>query len=386
MNKFNLFGDIVPSDAEKWFDSDVTPSVFVNWLNKQDGDIEVNINSNGGDVTAGLAIANAIRGYQKGEVTCNVLGLAASMASVVACAGSHLKMGQGAFMMIHNPWSIAAGDADALRAQADVLEQMKASLMSFYSAKFEKTTEEIAALMDEETWIPFESAAEFGLKAELFADEFKAAASLTRRSFDRAPEAAKAFFAVHSRELIDAEAPKAEEPTPEEVEQATEAPHEESAAEEAPKAEEEAPVIEEKTEAQCDWEARFKGLSKKMNEVQANYGAALRDAQAKFDARLAEVESAHAKEIEDFKCQLKDAQAKLGEVESSLNSRSSELEEAKKDLAAKGEQISKLEQARTLLTGGVLTPDATASYEVEIANAHTAKEREAIRKRARAKK
>lgn len=394
-NRFNLFGDIVASDGDKWFESDVTPSIIVNWLSKQEGDVEININSNGGDVTAGLAIANAIRAYSKGEVHCNVLGLAASMASVIACSGTTLTMGQGAFLMIHNPWTIAAGDADALKAQAEVLEKMKASLLSFYVSKFEKTEEELSALMDAETWIPFESAGEFGLKADLFADEtLKAAASLTRRGFEHAPEAARAFFAVKPRTL----APKAEEceavtqenVKPEEIdaviaETATEAPHEEeTTAPEEPKVE--APVAPAAPEASVDWEARFKGLSKKMNEVQATHEASLKDCAAKYEARIAELNEAHAKEVEDFKAQLKEREAKLGEVESALDSRSAELEEAKQDLAAKGEQIAALESARTLLTGGVLSPDASVSYEAELANAHTAKEREAIRKRARAKK
>ncbi len=401
-NRFNLFGDIVASDGDKWFESDVTPSLIVNWLSKQEGDVEININSNGGDVTAGLAIANAIRAYSKGEVHCNVLGLAASMASVIACAGTTLTMGQGAFLMIHNPWTIAAGDADALKAQAEVLEKMKASLLSFYVSKFEKTEEELSALMDAETWIPFESAGEFGLKADLFADEsLKAAASLTRRGFEGAPDAARAFFAVKPRTLepkaeevatpMEAPAPTEENVKPEEIEAvisetATEAPHEEAAVE-APAPTEEPKAEEVKAEASLvDWEARFKGLSKKMNEVQAAHEAALKDCAAKYEARLAELTEAHAKELEDFKAQLKEHEAKLGEVESSLNSRSAELDEAKQNLVAKDEQIAALENARTLLTGGVLSPDAAPSYEAELANARTAKEREAIRKRAKAKK
>ena len=394
-NRFNLFGDIVASDGDKWFESDVTPSLLVNWLSKQEGDVEININSNGGDVTAGLAIANAIRAYSKGEVHCNVLGLAASMASVIACAGTTLTMGQGAFLMIHNPWTIAAGDADALKAQAEVLEKMKASLLSFYVSKFEKTEEELSALMDAETWIPFESSGEFGLKANLFADEsLKAAASLTRRGFDHAPEAARAFFAVKPRTL----APKGEEVEvapveenvkPEEIEAVISETATEEAHEEEPKAE--WVKVEETAAPQpeasvVDWEARFKGLSKKMNEVQATHEASLKDCVAKYEARLEELNAAHAKELEDFKAQLKEREAKLGEVESALNSRSAELEKAQQDLAAKGEQIAALENARTLLTGGVLSPDASVSYEAELANAHTAKEREAIRKRARAKK
>jgi ATP-dependent protease ClpP protease subunit len=121
---FNILGDIVANDSERWFESDIVPGMVIGWLAKQDGDIEININSNGGDVAGGLAIANAIKGYTKGKKTCNVLGVAASMASVVACAGDELKMGQGAFLMVHNPWTVTAGNAEELRKDADTLDNI----------------------------------------------------------------------------------------------------------------------------------------------------------------------------------------------------------------------------------------------------------------------
>ena len=143
MNKFNLFGDIVDNDGQKWFESDVTPAMFIGWLNKQDGkDVEINLNSNGGSVSAGLAIANAIKAYP-GNVRANVLGLAASMASVIACAADELSLGKGAFLMIHNPWSSTVGTADNLRHEADVLDAMKDSLIGFYLTKFDRTKEEL---------------------------------------------------------------------------------------------------------------------------------------------------------------------------------------------------------------------------------------------------
>ena len=123
--QFNIFGDIVANDADRLFESDVMPAMFVGWLSKQEGDIEISINSNGGDVAGGLAIANAIKGYTKGEVTCNVLGVAASMASVIACAGKRLCMGQGAFLMVHNPWTVTMGNAEDLRKDADTLDKMR---------------------------------------------------------------------------------------------------------------------------------------------------------------------------------------------------------------------------------------------------------------------
>ena len=187
---FNLFGDIVANDGERWFDSDVTPAIFVGWIAKQDGDLTININSNGGSVAGGLAIANAIKAYAKGTVTANVIGVAASMASVVACACDRLAMGEGAFLMVHNPVTVALGDADDLRHEAEVLDEMKSAIVGFYQSKCSKSADELAAIMDAETWIIAEKAAEYGFAVEPVEKVFAAAASLTRRLFTSAPAAA----------------------------------------------------------------------------------------------------------------------------------------------------------------------------------------------------
>ena len=153
MNTFNLLGDIVQDDSGRWFESDVVPAMVIGWLAKQEGDVEININSLGGSVTGGLAIANAFKGYSKGKVTANVLGIAASMASVVACAADEIRMGKGAFMMVHNPWTIALGDANDLRKEAETLDQIKASIIAFYQSKFDCGPEKLSEIMDAETWI-----------------------------------------------------------------------------------------------------------------------------------------------------------------------------------------------------------------------------------------
>lgn len=342
MNAFNLFGDIVASDADRWFDSDVTPAMFLGWLSKQEGDIEVNINSNGGDVAAGLAIANAIRGYDKGAVTANVLGLAASMASVVACAADRLTVGKGAFVMIHNPWGVATGDAGELRHTADVLDQMKASLLAFYASKFDRSADELAALMDDETWIPGDEAAAFGLRAEPYADEFRAAACLTHRAFAKAPESARALFTVKAREL---NAPT--QPTPE----------------------------------PGDWEGRYKGLMKKFNEVNAAHAAECERLSAAYKADLAAAVERHQAAINDFKAQLDSVRCDLDKAKAELSGATERAESAERELAAKGEQLDRLTKSQALLTAGVLSPSAAPSYDEQIAAARNARERESIRRR-----
>ena len=347
MNKFNLFGDIVDNDGSKWFESDVTPAMFIGWLNKQDGkDVEINLNSNGGSVSAGLAIANAIKAYP-GNVRANVLGLAASMASVIACAADELSLGKGAFLMIHNPWSSTVGTADNLRHEADVLDAMKDSLIGFYLTKFDRTKEELSDLMSAETWIAADEAERYSLSVVPFAGEdFQAAACLTRRAFAKAPEAARAFFNVHERELPEVPAAPAE-----------------SAAKDAP----------------VDWEARYKGLSKKLNEANDAHAAELATLRETGERQL----DALREEITTFKSQLDAANRDLEKAKADLSIAAERADKAEQDLAQKDEQIALLKSAQLQLTGGVLSPAPASTYADQMAACRTAAEREALREQKR---
>lgn len=140
--------------------------------------LSVRINSPGGGVIEGIAILNALDRHE-GGVTIHIDGLAASMASVIAMAGQKTYIAENAMMMIHNPWTIAAGDAEELRKNAELLDKMKGILVNAYAKKTGMDTAVITALMDDETWLDAEDAVELG-----FADEISkpmaAAASLTR--------------------------------------------------------------------------------------------------------------------------------------------------------------------------------------------------------------
>lgn len=393
---FNLLGDIVANDAERWFESDIVPGMVIGWLAKQDGDIEININSNGGDVAGGLAIANAIKAYSKGKKTCNVLGVAASMASVIACAGDELKMGQGAFLMVHNPWTVTMGNAEELRKDADTLDKMRDSILSFYQSKaYGKTADDLKALMDAETWLSAEEAREAGFLVDDYAGEMKAAASLTRRAFAKAPDAAKALVEFHDRKP---EAPKAE--APEAPEAPAEAPVE--TPETPAEAPAEPPAQPEASDAQPtppadNWEARFKGLSQKFNDLQKKSAASLAEIEEQHKAALAAKDA----EITSFKTQLEqgakdlaDANAKVSELSAKLEEGAKALQKATDDLAATRDSLTKaedkvkhLESTRDALTAGVLTPPAAgSSYADQMKAAKTPEEREALRAKKRAGK
>lgn len=127
--------------------------------------ITVRINSIGGDMFGGVAIYNLLRAHG-GEVTTIVDGLAASAASIVAMAGKRIEMGVGSMMMIHNPMTVTVGDANDHRQRAAVLDVSQDALASIYVERTRKTTDEIKALLDAETWMTAEEAVAAG-----FADE-----------------------------------------------------------------------------------------------------------------------------------------------------------------------------------------------------------------------
>lgn len=132
----------------------VTARQFVNDL-KALGDIthiNLHINSPGGDVFDGIAIFNSLK-HHGAAITVHIDGLAASMASVIAMVGNPVIMPENTMMMIHKPWGFAGGDADDMRDYADLLDKVESVLIPAYAEKTGKTTDEIAAMLDDETWM-----------------------------------------------------------------------------------------------------------------------------------------------------------------------------------------------------------------------------------------
>lgn len=125
-------------------------------------DVIVNINSPGGDVWEGLAIYNLLREH-KGSVTVRILGLAASAASFIAMAADELQIARAGFFMIHNAWTISAGNRNDLRDTADFLEQIDATIADVYHVRSGIDADELAEQMDNETWINGKDAVAIGM-------------------------------------------------------------------------------------------------------------------------------------------------------------------------------------------------------------------------------
>jgi ATP-dependent protease ClpP protease subunit len=139
--------------GESFWDEGITAKRIVGALRAiGDQDVIVNINSPGGDVFEGIAIYNLLRNHS-GKVTVNVLGLAASAASIIAMAGDEINMGRGAFLMIHNAWTCCCGNKNDLTAVAEALRPFDDSLVDIYAARTGIDKALIATMMDEETFI-----------------------------------------------------------------------------------------------------------------------------------------------------------------------------------------------------------------------------------------
>lgn len=132
-------------------------------------EILVRINSPGGDVFDGLAIANALQAHPARVIT-RTEGIAASIASVVALAGDSVEAAESAFIMIHNPWTCMCGDAEELRHTAGTLDKIGGQLAGIYARKSGQSTEDMQAAMDGETWYTAAEAREAGLVDEVLGE------------------------------------------------------------------------------------------------------------------------------------------------------------------------------------------------------------------------
>ena len=150
--------------GEDWFGgSGLSGKQFSDVLSEVgNGPLLVEINSPGGNVWDGLSIYNQLRG-RRAPVTTRVVGIAASIASIIALAGDKVEMADAALMMIHDPSGMASGTSEDMRKMADALDQHAEVLVGVYAKKTGRSPESIRAAMKAETWFTTAEAIQFGL-------------------------------------------------------------------------------------------------------------------------------------------------------------------------------------------------------------------------------
>lgn len=168
MTVIEVKADIVDNDTGKFYDwigwDAVYPGKVSTLLDGAD-EVEVNINSNGGDVFAASEIYTLLSQHS-GMVTVNIQGLAASAASVIAMAGDVVHISPTAQIMIHKAWTIADGNADDMAHTSEFLEGIDDSIMNAYVAKTRLDKSELSNMMAKETWLTANQAVDYG-----FADD-----------------------------------------------------------------------------------------------------------------------------------------------------------------------------------------------------------------------
>jgi ATP-dependent Clp protease, protease subunit len=170
----NTIGIYEPIGADPWTGGGVTAKTVAKQLRDiGDQQVNVDINSPGGDVFEGFAIYNLLRDHPR-KVTVRVVGMAASAASLIAMAGDSIQVARAGFLMIHNIWVYTAGNRNELRAIADMLEPFDSALADVYVARSGIDKTDIAAMLDKETWLSGEQAVEDGFADTLMpADQVK---------------------------------------------------------------------------------------------------------------------------------------------------------------------------------------------------------------------
>ena len=155
---------------ETWWGDEVTPQMFRSELHAAEGDIDLWINSPGGDCYAAAQIYNMLMEY-KGNVTVKIDGIAASAASVVAMAGSTVEISPLGMLMIHNPMTVSIGDTHEMERTIMFLAEIKESIINAYELKTGLSRAKISRLMDAETWMNAKKAVELGFAdSVLYAD------------------------------------------------------------------------------------------------------------------------------------------------------------------------------------------------------------------------
>jgi ATP-dependent Clp protease protease subunit len=152
--------------------------------------IHLHINSPGGDVFDGRAMATAIAQH-KSKVIAHIDGLAASAASYVAIAAKEVVMAEGSFLMIHNAWTIAFGNKDDLTATAGILEKIDESLVDTYHARTGAAKDQIKEWMNAETWFTAQEAVDEGFADSVAAGSQGAKDAWDLTMYDRARPAAQ---------------------------------------------------------------------------------------------------------------------------------------------------------------------------------------------------
>lgn len=187
--KIYVYDDITAQGDFNWEtwqydESDTSASHFAKLLSEiPDGtDIELHINSYGGEVKEGVAIYNLLKQKQCNKV-CYIDCFAYSVAYVIAMSCNKIVMGLGSSILIHDMWTVASGNAQELRKQADDLDVLMESNRKIFLTRCNLTEEQLIEMMSNETILTPEKCLEYG-----FCDEINGDAAVQQMQINQSNE------------------------------------------------------------------------------------------------------------------------------------------------------------------------------------------------------
>ena len=320
-------------------------------------DIELKLTSEGGSVVDGNIIVSKLRelSRQGHRSTAHVVSIAASMASVIACACDRLILDSNAFLMIHQVWTTVAGNADDLRKEANTLDLFTKSLISVYRTKFDKTDDELLAMLKDETWILGEQADEYGLKCLVndVGEDLEIAAKLV--DFKKRFNNMRKDIESVNMEIKEEEMKKEETA----VEQVTETTTSEEALPSDPPATEE--LVETKPTYE-ELEKLVEELKKRVEELETVASAEKNVTEDECQKRVSGMQSKMQLKLNDFTNQLKVKDEELTKANAMITSLSKDFEACKKELSAMTSAYAAKEDALAKLNANVnKMPEETTS-------------------------
>lgn len=318
--------------------------------------LTVEITSEGGSVTAGNVIVSRIRELSRAghKTVAHVVSLAASMASVIACACDELIMDSNAMLMIHEVWSCVQGNSAQLRKEAETLDLFTKSLISVYRSKFDRTDDEIMSYLKDETWILGEQASNYGLKCVVndVGSDIRVAARFDLSKFKNIP---KVFnMEKEEKKTEEVEETKIQEELEEENKENVE-----KALEDVEETEEQKPTYEELEQKIQELEQKIKELEKPEEETQEQpeeETVTVDECQKRVSGMQAKMQL----HVNDLMGQLKAKDKELTDANAKVISLTSELESKARELSEKASALAEKENALATLNAGVnQTPTKT---------------------------
>lgn len=176
----DIYGDI-----GGWYYENTIESLSEQIKNMTDvNEINVYINSYGGELSEGLAIYNALKQH-KATVNTYVMGFACSSASLIFMSGDNRYISKSSMLMIHNAICSCYGNSDDMRAMAETLDKMNGAIRNVYADNINISMDDLKTLLDKETFLNYEECVNYGFATDTFNDENEEKEAFSNSAIDR---------------------------------------------------------------------------------------------------------------------------------------------------------------------------------------------------------